>query len=357
MPGGPKNLLHFCSEAKEFQLFNEICSSSCLDKEDIIESLNANNSPLNQITDDDCLEKIIDKFGASSFSAETQLQITRTICKHNLIKSLEFMQYNTIPKQMIEFIKSKNENNQNALMIAAESTSDKVLMVLITSTFLNPNCPQTEKDLLLHDKDQHGQSVLTIIMSQGESLTFAREMMIKIERDFHRDGSKITLVPLVKCFQNKLGPSREVAKALKDEQAYLTPSMGKKTAWFLVFLQFLIPFVIFIQDVVTDILLSKQYYAEMHNDDSLTNAIQCDKECNQSIKNFIEELDNFPRDLKAYPCFNYSVAFLLMPIICYSSEWYLHKSHSLRRKVSTKSFNKSKLKYFFSKADRYWIEL
>ena len=358
MPGGPKNLLHFCSEANEFQLFSEICSSPCLDKEDIIESLNANNSPLNQITDDDNLKKIIDKFGASPFSAETQLQITRTICKHNLIKSLEFLQYNIATKQIIEFIKNKNEKNQNALMIAAESTSDKVLMALITITFLNPNCPQTEKDLLLHDRDQHGQTVLTIIMSQGESLTFAREMMIKIERDFHRDGSKITLVPLVKCFQNKLGPSREVAKALKDEQAYLTPTMGKKTAWFLVFLQFLVPFVIYIQDVVTDTLLSQQYYAEMNNHNSLANATQCAQEYNQSINKFIQELACIPRDLKAYPCFNYSVAFLLMPIICYSSEWYLHKSHSLRRKVSTKSFNKSKLKYFFfPKADRYWIEL
>ena len=333
-----KNLLHFCTEAKEFQLFNEICSSSSLKKEDIIKSLNAESSPLNQITDDDCLIKIIENLGPSSFTAETQLQITRTICKHNLIKSLELLQYKISSEQIIEFIKSKNEKNQNALMIAAKSTSDKILMALITSTFLNPNCPKNEKELRLHDQDQYDQTLLSIIMSQGESLTFAREMMIKIERDFHRDEDKTTLVPLVKCFQNKLGPSREVDKALKDEQAYLTPTMGKRTAWLLVFLQFLVPFIIFIQDVVTDTLLSKQYYAEMLND-SLANATRCAQECNQSINNFIQELADIPRDLEAYPCFNYSVAFLLMPIICYSSEWYLHKSHSLKRKVSTKTFN------------------
>ena len=82
-------------------------------------------------------------------------------------------------------------------------------------------------------------------------------------------------MPLVQCFQEKLGPSRDVAAALKDEEAYLNPTSGKIKTWVLVFCQFMVPFSIFVQDIVTDGLLTGEYFKKWKNYSGLSTKNLC----------------------------------------------------------------------------------
>ena len=196
----------------------------------------------------------------SSLRRPTKQQIFNTICRHNLGKAMELFQNHVSPREFNTYAKEKDDEDVTPLMMAAMASSDKVLMTLITNIFLTNTCRREEKGKHLHDKDKHGRTLMKIVIAQGDSLAFAKEMLMKIERDFHREDKDPEIVPLVHCFQNKLGPSRQVATALKDEQMYLTPTKGKFKVWFCVFCQFMIPFSIYLQDVVTDSLLAKEYH-------------------------------------------------------------------------------------------------
>ena len=336
-----KSLLHFCGEAKHFSLFEEICSTQCLPRENIFACLNTENSPLNQITDGPSMFKILANIGLSSklssLTIETKHEVFKSICKHNLQKAMELFQDSLSTKEIIEFVKVKDTNEGvNALMIAAITCSDKVLMTMITSIFLSQHCPREEKGQLLHAQDGKGRTLMSIIIGQGESLKFAKELMLKFERDFHReeDGSNSEMVPLVQCFQEKLGPSRDVAAALNDEQAYLTPTSGKIMTWILVFGQFMVPFSIYVQDIVTDGLLAGEYFKKWK--DGITELSTClpmnQTQCSSDLSD-IHLLLKVPMELEPYPCFNYSVAFILMPLGCFFSEWFIHKRHALMKKV------------------------
>ena len=335
-----KTLLHFCGEAKHFSLFEEICSTQCLPRENIFACLNTENSPLNQITDGPSMFKILANIGLSSklssLTIETKHEVFKSICKHNLQKAMELFQDSLSTKEIIEFVKVKDTNEGvNALMIAAITCSDKVLMTMITSIFLSQHCPREEKGQLLHAQDGKGRTLMSIIIGQGESLKFAKELLLKIERDFFReeDNFNSEMVPLVQYFQDNLGPSRDVAAALDDEQAYLTPTSGKIKTWILVFGQFMVPFTIYMQDIVTDGLLAGEYFKEWKKGTRLSTCQQLNQ-CNSSsdLSN-INQLLKYPKELDPYPCFNYSIAFILMPLGCFFSEWFIHKRHALMKKV------------------------
>ena len=137
-----KSLLHFCAEGQHFSLFENICSTQCLPREDVVACLNAEKSPLNQVTDGPMMFKILANIGLSSLTKETKQQVFNSICKHNLQKAMELFQDSLSTKEIIEFVKVKDTNEGvNALMMAAITCSDKVLMTMITSIFLSRHCP------------------------------------------------------------------------------------------------------------------------------------------------------------------------------------------------------------------------
>ena len=109
-----KTLLHCCGEAKHFSLFEEICSTQCLPRENIFACLNTENSPLNQITDGPSMFKILANIGLSSklssLTIETKHEVFKSICKHNLQKAMELFQDSLSTKEIIEFVKVKDTN-------------------------------------------------------------------------------------------------------------------------------------------------------------------------------------------------------------------------------------------------------
>ena len=102
-----KSLLHFCGEGQHFSLFEKICSTKCLPREDIFSCVNAEKSPLNQVTDGPLMFKILANVGLSSLTEETKQQVFNSICKHNLQKAMELFQDSMSTKEIIEFVKPK----------------------------------------------------------------------------------------------------------------------------------------------------------------------------------------------------------------------------------------------------------
>ena len=162
-----KSLLHFCGEGQHFSLFEEICSTQRLPREDILACLDTEKSPLNQVTDGSLMSRILANIGLSSLTKETRQQVFNSICKHNLQKAIDLFQ----PQEIIELVKAKStKEGVNALLMAAITCSDKVLMSLITTIFLSQHCPEEEKDRLLHTQDEKGRTLMSIVIGQGESL-------------------------------------------------------------------------------------------------------------------------------------------------------------------------------------------
>ena len=308
--------------------------------------LNAPNSPLNLITEDTCLVNILEDFELKAFNESTIEQIFTTICKYNMRKSLELFKKMATPLEIIKYAKVKDAHGINAIMMAAMASSDQVLMTLIADIFLSQNCNFQEINEFLHDQDPEGRTLLNIIMAQGEVLNFAKEMMIKIERDFHRNEGSKTVTPLVKCFQDKLGPSRDAAKALKDEKTYLAPSRGIIKNWIKVFLELLFPLTIYLQDVITDSLLTVEYYQDFMNETSSDNHCdiggqQLQSSCKGPNESFpqISAMSAIPKELANGPRFYYCLSFMVIPIGFYFFEWYLQESQRLSRQVSKTSFS------------------
>ena len=183
MPSSSENepLLFYCAKGRHYVLFQRICVTRCLPQKYIIQSINLEKSPLCIITDDASMCKILNCIGGlSPLTTETKQQVFNTICKHNLHKTLELFQYSLSTKEINSYAKCKDAKGVSALLMAAISSSDKVLLTLISSIFLSELCPREEKDQHLHDKDQNGRTLMNIVIAHGESLTFAKELLLKI---------------------------------------------------------------------------------------------------------------------------------------------------------------------------------
>ena len=318
-------------------LFETILLDPLFEWSDLVESSNAKFHLLSSFPETSIL-KILKKAGLMNLSDEVRQHFFDAICIRNLSQALALFQSELSLSYMMNHVKCKDVFGHNALMRTAKNASDQVLMTLISFTFFNPQYTFEEKFSLLHDQDLEGRTLLRIVVAQDEELTFAKEMIFKIERDFHRGTESQDVVPLTKCFQNKLGPSKEVAQALKDEESYINPTKGKTKTVLKVIFKCAIPLGIILQDIITDSLLTKGYFNDMiqPNSDNISesNCFVYDRASCSPRYAMIEGLEQYPMELKPLPCFWYSLVFLLLPLPCYMVEWWFQESHHLRKKVS-----------------------
>ena len=111
----------------------------------------------------------------------------------------------------------------------------------------------------------------------------------------------------------------------------------------------MVPFSIYVQDIVTDGLLAGEYFKKWK--DGITELSTClpmnQTQCSSDLSD-IHLLLKVPMELEPYPCFNYSIAFILMPLGCFFSEWFIHKRHALMKKVKICLIALSLHTYFFA---------
>ena len=316
------NILHLCALAKNHQLMIQICRTKIFQENDILSAFNILNSPLIHIKDEMTLLDILEIFPLENFDLLIQKDLFRVACRLNFVNIVILYRDNLPPKHLLEIIEEKDEFKNNALMIAANNSSDLVLMFLITSVFYSFNDLQ-KKDDCLHGKNGQGQTLLRVVMDQGDPLAIARDVLIKMERDFHREQRESCIV-LAQCFQNNLGPSKFVGKAMKDEKNYHKSTLKAiiKT-WVVCFLIFLVPFSIYSFDVVTDVKLAEHYHRHIfkENETLIANCSMCLNTLNKTTNDLVKIME-IPKQLEPYPSFNYMIAFILLPIACHSIEWY-----------------------------------
>ena len=327
-------------DATKMNLFVDILLNESVEWFDMVALIEKEPRLFTTLVEDMKLVELLKKVELNYLVRETrQLFFDDIIAKENLSQVLASFQADLSDGDLIDHIKHKDSYGRNALMRAALNASDQVLMNLISYLFFHPQLsPDSE---LLHDVDNDGKTLLSIVVSQGETLTFAKELLFKIERDMHRgqDNAK-DLVPLTQCLISKLGPSGEVAQTLQDEESYLHPN--PKLTWFKVMIPFLVQLAIISLDIFTDSILTKKYYYDMvasnANNISESNCrVYNETLCwltKSSGQDLIEDLVQYPRELKPQPCFWYSLSFLLLPLICYVIEWYFQEADKLKTKVS-----------------------
>ncbi len=137
-------------------------------------------------------------------------------------------------------------------------------MFLLGLVFFNSNQSLEETETItgevLHYSNVNNQTLLNIVISQGERLSIQRDMILRAEREYHRaeGDDDEDLSALVTCFRTNVGPNPAINEAIKAEKIAMTKnSCWKGTpGWIVAFLEFIAPFSIFVLDVVTDIALT-----------------------------------------------------------------------------------------------------
>ena len=117
---------------------------------------------------------------------------------------------------------------------------------------------QEDKYEVIHRKNKQGQSLLELVIYQRESLLVPQHMILSIERELHGD-----YYSLCRCFRDnlKLQTSGELHKILYFMKETLPKTETTKlfTNIVIFFDIFLIPFVVMIADIVTDMLVVVNY--------------------------------------------------------------------------------------------------
>jgi hypothetical protein len=132
---------------------------------------------------------------------------------------------------------------------------------------------------------------------------------------------------LAQCFKSNIGPHFAIGKAIGQEKKYdkdLT-TWQKFKIWFIIFLASILPFSLYTVDVSTDSALVVKYDSERdgshvnHTCESLINDLN--NECSVDILK-LTNLADISSELSMEARFNYSLAFMLFPIISFALEWY-----------------------------------
>ena len=144
---------------------------------------------------------------------------------------------------------------------------------------------------------------------------------------------------LAECFKTNIGPHFAIGKAIGQEKEYAKSLLTrhKLKIWIMLFLASLIPFSLYSFDVSTDSLLIIKYKSEK---DENFNVKACEflddylsEECLMDTLK-LKSLAEIPEELSTEACFNYSLAFILFPIISFAMEWYSNKKEKLKIEVS-----------------------
>ena len=144
---------------------------------------------------------------------------------------------------------------------------------------------------------------------------------------------------LAQCFKSNIGPHFAIGKAIGQEKEYAQNLLTrhKLKIWIMLFLASLFPFSLYSFDVSTDSLLIIKYKSEK---DENFNVKACEflddylsEECLMDTLK-LRSLAEIPEELSTEACFNYSLAFILFPIISFAMEWYSNKKEKLKIEVS-----------------------
>ncbi len=324
------NLLHIVADAGNPDLFVAICKSEHISREDKLAAINSSSdvgSPLKYISREACLMHLLkEHFPMNDLNDDTRSQVFLSACKNNYFQVILHFRENLRSEQLMDIIGIR-EGHQNALMTAARHCSDIVLMSSVTAIYYTLT-DQEQKREFLHVKNEGGETLLNIVMMQGDQLATIRDCLIKMERDFHREEEQ-GFKQLVTCLKENVGPNEFVHKAIETEKDYKSITWTTcLIMWFYAFLGFIIPLTLFAFDIFSDAKLVVMYYNQKQDEPQ-----SCNEMCG-SYKNATDELLKIPMKLSTDTRAIYTMGFMVAPILCYLFEWYENGCSSLTKLVN-----------------------
>ena len=329
-----RNIFYICADYGHYDLLDSFRTNFPL--EDVVKMLDESHpTPFSRMCKEEYIVPILENSNIfNQLSLATKQEILITACKNNLKTVIDCLQNTLDQGTFLDLVKGLDAMERNALMIAAMNTSDTVLLTLISTTFFGAGHKKVEdegnEDIgeLLHHKDYEGRTLLKIVIDQGEPMAIVRDLLIKIERDYFK---KDNISSMVQYFKDTIGPCEIIVKAIADEEASRSKSVYDKVKiWAKIFLEFLLPFAIFLQDVITDSLLTIKYQKAMEGN-STDQLVTCNTttDCPLVMDETMQALVEIPKGLDAKPCFIYSLVFMLLPLVCYFIDWFLRKKFLL----------------------------
>ena len=219
-------------------------------------------------------------------------------------------------------------------MIAALQSNDTILMSILSIIYVSNDNDVIDK--FLHHKNDANKSILKLVIAQGSRLSIHCELLNKMEQDFHRSSST---PQLDQCLKDNIGPHKVAEKSIKREDDNKEQKDCLKKLLIVLFLMAgpLVKLAIVNFDIGTDVWLAIDYYEEKGNHTNIQiecqedhlNATETDgnldfEDCD-SNPSYVNEWIEIPSELSTEAAFNYSLAFLLLPILSYLMEWIYNK--------------------------------
>ena len=136
---------------------------------------------------------------------------------------------------------------------------------------------------------------------------------------------------LAQCFKVNIGPHFAIDKAIRNEKKYFESltTWQKLKIWSIVFLASLLPFTLYTTDVSTDSILVVEY--SENGPDQKCDVFTTNCTIDEMI---LDKLAEIPSELSREACFNYSLAFILFPIISFAMEWNSYNRDMLKKEVT-----------------------
>ncbi len=143
--------------------------------------------------------------------------------------------------------------------------------------------------------------------------------MFRLERRFHKTQSDYSA-----CLKMNLGSSKVTMKAVTDgRKHYSLSSMEKLKKFISCLLLLFIPLTLYVTDIVLDCILVHQYWIEVLSQNGTTKVETCRFEnvstCNNTSLAYLKDVT---KKFDPVEKFGFALAFVLLPLILYSAEWF-----------------------------------
>ena len=266
------SLLHICAENSQNCLMEEIFQSEEVCKELMIKALTEKNpdgkTVLALLNDQDTMLNILSKL-TLSHDHIAQLDnkgrnIFHTLVFRDFVRVIMLLK-SCIPREKFleMLLQQGSRHNNNVLMRAALRSATESLQFLLVWCISNEQLSSEELNRILHDRDDFGNNLLSLVLQQGEALKFSKQILLELEKRYHFKEKDRPWKSFIECMKRNIDPSISVLEAINDVETTL-PKSPLKTSLFKgkAFVQhFLLPSTVIAVDIGFDILLIKEYYS------------------------------------------------------------------------------------------------
>ena len=285
------------------------------------------------------LKSLLEKHTWNVWEIEHKKEMFWHVCKNEFTEVFHLIKHSIPHEDFIELIMYEDGHGDNGSMLAAKYASTSVLMSLLSIIFGSDSPSLMDK--YLHHENKSRETLLKLVLSHESTMSIQRDILIKFERDYHR---KTGTYSLVECFKNKIGAHYIIEKAMQEERSFEgNTTCPKVMPWIMSGLAIIVPFLLYISEIIFGALLAQQYYDDVINDDTGIVPENCGITKNET--EFINEYEckyglNYTqiKDLYCIPkgepgeeyamspknMLMYTVGFMILPIIGYMGEWFFH---------------------------------